>query len=42
MIIWGGANFTQRGSRYCAASLTGIFLDGFASGNTAAWSAVLP
>ncbi|MBP9147008.1 MAG: hypothetical protein KBI44_21230 [Thermoanaerobaculia bacterium] len=42
MIIWGGIIETQRGARYCAASLTGIFIDGFASGNTSAWSAVLP
>ena len=42
MILWGGIIETQQGSRYCAASLNLIFADGFASGNTSAWSAVAP
>ncbi len=42
MIIWGGIIETQQGSRYCAALLSAIFVDGFASGNTSAWSSVAP
>jgi len=42
MIIWGGIIETQRGSRYCAAPVGWIFGDGFESGDTAAWSTVLP
>ena len=42
MIIWGGLIETQQGSRYCAALGIPIFVDGFATGNTSAWSAVAP
>ena len=42
MIIWGGIIETQQGSRYCAASPNAIFADGFASGDTSAWSLVVP
>jgi hypothetical protein len=41
MIIWGGANTTQQGSRYCAVS-DAIFADGFESGDAGAWSVQEP
>jgi N-acetylneuraminic acid mutarotase len=43
MIVWGGMGPTQRGGRYCAADPAAtVFADGFESGGTTAWSAVVP
>jgi len=42
MIVWGGMGPTQKGGLYCAAPGSGIFADGFESGDASAWSAVLP
>jgi N-acetylneuraminic acid mutarotase len=42
MIIWGGMGPTQKGGMYCAPQAAEIFADGFESGDTSAWSAVVP
>ena len=42
MIIWGGIIETQQGSRYCAATASEIFADGFESGDTSAWTVTVP
>ncbi|MDH3522866.1 MAG: hypothetical protein OES32_04705 [Acidobacteriota bacterium] len=46
MLVWGGAwnqsGQTGTGAAYCAQAPSGIFADGFESGDTSAWSAVVP
>ncbi len=42
MIIWGGIIETQQGQPLLRRFAERIFADGFASGNTSAWSAVRP